>query len=306
MKSAIITGGTSFIGAGLVDRLLRDGVECYAIVRPESKNFSALPAESSRLHLIRGNASIPEEWKKQVPACDAFFHFAWHGVGAVGRADPDIQKRNVEMALDCLRASAEVGCKRFVFAGSQAEYGICDDMITEQTPCNPVIEYGKGKLEVLRRAKELSRKLGVEYAHLRIFSVYGPGDHAWTLVSKCLDVFSESGEVELSPCTQKWNFLYLEDAAEAIERFGDCPLSGNDPVYNVAGEETRPLKEYVEMMREACGGGSPRYGKLENAAEAPHGIWPDIHRMLEVTGWRMRTDFAAGIRKTLEARERRI
>ena len=77
MKSAIITGGTSFIGAGLVDRLLRDGVECYAIVRPESKNFSALPAESSRLHLIRGNASIPEEWKKQVPACDAFFHFAW-------------------------------------------------------------------------------------------------------------------------------------------------------------------------------------------------------------------------------------
>ena len=301
MQSAIITGATSFIGAGLVSALLDKGVDCYAIVRRESKNLGVLPTQHPKLHLVWGNASEPETWMKDVPGCDVFFHFAWDGVGAVGRANPEMQKQNVGMAEECLKAAAALGCRRFVFAGSQAEYGINDGYITESTECHPNIEYGKGKLAFLQRAVPLSKELGIEYVHLRIFSVYGPGDHPWTLVSRCLDVFSQGGEMDLSPCTQKWNFLYVTDAAEAIIRLGDCPLD-EDPVYNIAGEETKPLKEYVEAMRGICGGGTPKYGTLENKAEPPHGIDPSIRKMQRATGWRMETDFETGIRQILATR----
>ena len=77
MRSAVITGVTSFIGSGLATELLQRGVECYAIVRPESKNINVLPKNTNGFHLIRGNASHPDEWMEQIPACDAFFHFAW-------------------------------------------------------------------------------------------------------------------------------------------------------------------------------------------------------------------------------------
>lgn len=301
MKSAVITGATSFIGNHLVRNLLAKGVECYAIVRPESRNLSALPIKNPGLHLIRGNASMPEEWAEEIPDGDAFFHFAWDGVGAEGRANPVIQERNVNMSVNCLRAASALGCRRFIFAGSQAEYGINDDFITEDTECHPKIEYGKGKLEFLRRAVPLSQELGIEYVHLRIFSVYGPGDHPWTLVSRCLDAFLRDEAVELSSCEQKWNFLYAEDAAEAVSCFGDCWLDSG-PVYNIAGTETKQLREYVETMRRLCGGGDPQYGILGQGMEPPHGIDPSVQKMQKAIGWTMKTDFEAGIRKMLELR----
>ena len=67
MKSAIITGGTSFIGRYLVEELLRQDVECYAVVRPDSKSLFTLPLDNLRLHLVLGNASEPEEWIKNLP-----------------------------------------------------------------------------------------------------------------------------------------------------------------------------------------------------------------------------------------------
>lgn len=301
MNSAVITGATSFIGSNLVSYLAGKGVECYLIVRPESRNLAVLPQNNPVVHLVWGNAVNPNEWINQIPPCDTFFHFSWDGVGAEGRGNQDIQQRNIRMTMDCLKVAAKIGCKRFVFAGSQAEYGIHDGLITEETACDPVIEYGKAKLEVLRQAPAVSKEIGIDYIHLRIFSVYGPGDHPWTLVSKCLDSFVKNEEIVLSPCTQDWNFLYSEDAAEAISCFGDCPLD-NNPVYNIAGEETKPLKEYVEMMRQQCGGGIPQYGLLENMKEPPHGIYPSIERMQQATGWKMKTDFSTGIRKILETR----
>ncbi len=298
MRSAIVTGATSFIGSALVSEMLKNGIECYAIVRHGSNNISVLPYDQPGLHIVWGNAAEPSEWINKIPTTDAFFHFAWDGVGATGRSNSEIQKRNVQMALRCLDEASNRGCKRFIFAGSQAEYGICDDIISEETPCHPVIEYGKSKLDFLKQASTLSMKRGIEYVHLRIFSVYGPGDHPWTLVSRCLDAFKKNESIELSSCIQKWNFLYVSDAAEAIFRFGDCPLDSN-PVYNIAGEETKTLRVFVEIMQEMCGGGIPKYGMLENNQEQPHGINPDIRKMQKATQWKMKTSFKAGIRKML-------
>lgn len=301
MKSVIVTGGTSFIGSALIHTLLQKDTECYVVVRKESKNLDILPIQHPRLHVIKGNASNPSEWINLVPNCDVFFHFAWDGIGSVGRASSAIQIANVEMATECLKAAANLKCKRFVFAGSQAEYGINDGIITESTECNPNIEYGKGKLAFLHRAIPLSNELGIEYVHLRIFSVYGPGDHPWTLVSRCLNSFSQNKAIDLSSCVQKWNYLYVTEAAEIISLFGEC-LIDSDPVYNVAGEETKPLKEYVEEMHNLCGGGRPRYGALANQTEVPHGIDPVIVKMQQATGWKMKVDFETGIRNILTVR----
>ena len=96
-----------------------------------------------------------------------------------------------------------------------AEYGIVDGIMGEEILCHPVSEYGKDKLEVCRRAGEDAKALGIDYIHARIFSVYGPGDHPWSLVSTCLDTFLKGGRMELGACTQQWNFLHVRDAARA-------------------------------------------------------------------------------------------
>ena len=296
---AVITGGTSFIGAALSKCLLDAGVVCYAIVRPESKRISAFPQGYPGLHIVRGRLDSPETWVGEIPKCDAFFHFAWDGVSAKGRADPNIQHSNVGMAIMCLKTAARLGTKRFVFSGSQAEYGLIDGPITEDSPCTPVIEYGKGKLQFLGEAEKLCEELGIEYVHLRIFSVYGPGDHPWTLVSQCLESFTQDRVIELTSCEQTWNFLHVEDAARAIYQLANCDLKGQH-VFNIAGDENIPLYRYVDIMWHLCGNrGMPAYGRYANPVERIHGIEPSIDRLKRVTGWQPQISFEDGIREMI-------
>lgn len=297
---AAVTGGTSFVGAALLRRLLREGATCYAIVRPESRRLSALPTGDGNLRIVRAALDDTARWMDQIPGCDVFYHFAWDGVGAEGRADASIQSRNVDMALRCLEAAAELGAKRFLFSGSQAEYGLCEGPIAEERPCEPVIEYGKGKLRVLKKAQKRSAELNLEYVHMRIFSVYGPGDHPWTLVSRCLGAFLRDEVMALSSCEQLWNFLHVEDAANAMFALGACDLQG-EHIFNVAGEETIPLRRYVDAIWRLCGRrGLPAYGTYHNGLEKAHGIEPVIERLRCVTGWRPEIPFEAGIRKMVE------
>ncbi|MCI8838040.1 MAG: NAD-dependent epimerase/dehydratase family protein [Hungatella sp.] len=324
--NVVVTGSTSFLGAALIRKLLGRGCRVYAVVRPGSRNLAALTEaagkegfgyltiielELEKLDNIAGMIGEP---------CHIFFHFGWDGSGSHNRMKADVQHKNVEDGLKALRGARNLGCSRFVFSGSQAEYGVYRTAMREDMECRPVSEYGRAKAEFGRRAGELVRfwaaedGFAMEYIHARIFSVYGPGDHPWSLVNSCLDTFLKGEKMELGACTQQWNYLYIEDLVKGLialafsEGTGghiDGPGAG---VYNLAGgmESTRPLREYVEIMHHLCGGrGSCVYGKLPPNAEGPANLIPDIEKIREKTGWKPEISFEEGIKRMLEIKERK-
>lgn len=298
----IITGGTSFIGRAVIRLLLEQGDRVWAAVRPGSSNRGKLLVhrnlhtvevgmeEISRLPLL-----LPEkEW-------DAFLHMAWDGVGSAGRSDPEIQEKNIRCSMETVRAAAALGCRRFLFSGSQAEYGICRELTDEDHPCRPVSQYGRAKLEFGRRAAAFCRECSMEYVHARIYSVYGPGDHPWSLVNSCLRTFSSGGRMDLGECTQKWNFLYIDDMARAMTELLKSPKLESG-IYNVAGEDTRVLREFVEEMHACCGKkGSYEYGKRPPNAEGPASLLPDVRKLEKAVGWKPEVPFQEGIRRTMAA-----
>lgn len=115
----------------------------------------------------------------------AWLHLGWDGAGSDKRKDVKLQEKNIGYALQSLHTAAALGCKRFLFSGSQAEYGICNEWMKEEQECHPVSEYGKDKVLVYQQATKAAKELGVDYIHTRIFSVYGPGDHPWSLIETC-------------------------------------------------------------------------------------------------------------------------
>ena len=140
------------------------------------------------------------------------------------------------------------------------------------------------------------------YIHARIFSIYGPGDHPWSLVESCLKTFPAGGYLSLGECTQMWNFLYLDDLLEALTALW---LSGAEGIFNVAGErgETRPLRDYVRLMYEACGcHGSYSYGMRPQNAEGPANLIPDVKKLMEATDWRQEIPFQEGIRRLIQSK----
>ncbi len=308
--NVIVTGATSFIGRAVTEELLRQGCQVTAVIRPDSPGLSSY-SDRPGIRVVPLNLSEISKLAKQDSAAPslgvpeppyAWFHLGWEGAGSANRSKPELQRKNIGYALDALEAAASLGCRRFLFSGSQAEYGICSGPMKEEMDCHPVSEYGKNKVEVLRRALARAEELGVEYLHARIFSVYGPGDHPWSLVETCLDQFLAGGHMDLGPCTQMWNYLYVEDAARALVQL----LLGKAPggVYNVAGEDTRPLRSFIEEIHQLCGGrGTYVYGHRPPNAEGVVSLNPDLSKLKAATGWKGQVDFAAGIKEMIRLRK---
>ncbi len=311
--NVVVTGATSFTGVPMIRELIRRGHRVYGVVRPGSKQrwrleeFSAEPScltilemDLGELHKIGG--LIKEE-------CQWYCHFGWDGSGSENRMKRDVQQKNCEDSLKALAGAESLGCKRFLFSGSQAEYGVFREALKEEQPCRPVSEYGKAKVDFGTRAMEMAenfrrdRKSELEYIHARIFSVYGPGDHPWSLVESCLRSFLHGDYISLGECTQMWNYLYIDDLVRALLSLLEMEGSGRSGFYNVAAPEaeTRVLREYVRMMYEVCGcHGSYSYGRRPQNAEGPANLIPDITKMQAATGWKAEVPFKEGIRRMTE------
>ncbi len=308
----VVTGATSFLGAASVKALLAQGHRVYALIRPGSANRAALPGKAKGLTVLEMELSgLGRLNEKIAERCDGFLHFGWDGSGSENRKNRAVQQKNVEDAMKALAGAESLGCRRFVFGGSQAEYGQRRDLMREDDACHPVSEYGRAKREFGLRAYEYIAQQEdgqekMEYIHARIFSVYGPGDHPWSLVNTCLDRFLRGEEIALGACTQMWNFLYIDDLVRALLCLLLHPGKLKYEIYNVAAgpAATRPLRDYVEEMHALCGGGgTPRYGALPPNAEGPANLIPDIRRIREETGWQSEISFAEGIRRILAARD---
>lgn len=272
---------------------------------PAMGNLTVIELELGELELLKGKVDV---------SCDIFLHLGWDGAGSENRTKREMQQKNISYVQKALESARDLGCRRFLFSGSQAEYGVCQSLMSEDIACHPVSEYGKAKLEASRMAAGLCetwRNNGVcdiEYIHARIFSIYGTGDHPWSLVNTCLDTFLGGGHMDLGACTQQWNFLYIDDLVDGMLSLIFCEhLPGEKGagagIYNIAGDEdaTMPLREYVETMYRLCGKqGGFTYGKLPVNAEGPANLIPDIRKMKRVTGWRPVISFEEGIRRMLE------
>lgn len=300
LQRIVVSGATSFIGSAVCRALLERGCQVYGLVRPGSAARDMLPVHPG-FHEVSCELSDTQTWVGRIGRADTFFHFAWGGPGARGRADKVVQGQSAAFTLDCMRGAARLGIDRFFFSGSQAEYGPVYGMTTEDTPCRPILEYGKCKLRVCQTAPELARELGMTYVHARYFSVYGPNDHPYTLIPSCIRCFLSGGTMELSECTNKWNFLHVDDAAEASVRLAACDLPEPAVVVNLAGSDTRILKEFVEEIHRLAGGaGHCAYG-ARKSIEQPVDNWPDIRRLQALTGWQPRIAFARGVGALIEA-----
>ncbi len=317
----VVTGATSFLGTALVRRLLAEGHQVYGVIRPASSHRAGLleaAGSCSGFHLVESELSELSELHRKVPSpCPLYFHLGWDGSGSENRKNPAVQRKNAEDGMKALLGAKRLGCRRFLFSGSQAEYGICQTRMAEDAPCHPVSEYGKAKLEFGRQAREAVRRwrqeeqAEMEFLHTRIFSVYGPGDHPWSLVNTCLSTFLAGGQMNLGACTQQWNFLHIDDLVRGLCALAFCPkplAESGYAVYNVAGgdDATMPLLRYVEQMYQLCGEkGSFQCGVVKPNAEGQANLIPDIEKIRTRTGWKPEVSFERGIQQMIAAMEMR-
>ena len=246
----LITGGNSFVGIALTKLLLGEDHDVIIACRESSK--CKIPV-NNHLRIVRykGLDDITT-LRNSVSHADVLIHLAWGGTDHVGRNDASIQQSNIRYSMDALTLAKDLGCQLFVESGSQAEYGIINGPMTEATPCNPVTEYGKAKLEFGKKADRWCRENGIKFIHLRIVSVFGVHDHDWTLVKSCIRQMLHNEDIELSSCQQLWNYVDEDDACRQIYLLTKHAMQSQNfksEIYLIGSYDTRCLRSFVEEMR---------------------------------------------------------
>ena len=283
----------------LIEECLRHDIEIYAVVRSSSGKAGRLPL-SEKIHLTDCSLEDLSDLPGRIPGgCDTFYHIAWGNTGEARNKSTELQSRNIFYTLQAVRAAAELGCRRFIGAGSQAEYGPMDvEKISPDSPVNPSTPYGASKLAAGHLAGMLCRELGMECIWPRIFSVYGKYEKETTMVASGLRKMLAGEPTEFTPAMQRWDYLYSRDAGRAFYLIGEKGKGGS--VYCVGSGLARPLKEYIEEMAALTGAGKPGIGAKPYPPGAVMNLCADIGTLTGDTGFIPEYTFEQGIRETIE------
>lgn len=277
MKNIVVTGATSFIGGYLLDELANSSCKIYALVRPNSKNKHNLESRKN-VYVIEVGLENIDDLRAHLNNVDVCYHLAWNGTRVPERYDDELQKSNYEYSIETYEVMKDLGCKVFIGVGSQAEYGFCQDVITEDNISEPNTAYGVWKLATGHKLIELGNKDGIRVIWGRIFSIYGKGDYENTLIMSSIRKMQNNEPIDMTEGTQYWNYLYVEDLAKIlVELKNNNEASG---IYNLASDDTRMLKDYILNLKSALHSDSIiNFGAVPYRAEGKVNIMPSIEKL---------------------------
>ena len=322
MKKVVITGATGAIGRALITVCIQAGYEVLSIVHRSSQRASELHkiehCKVVYLDLAEYDHAL-EEMKKQDIAFDDFsaqdsnvisthrrasvnlyeffFHLAWMAPFGKDRENLPLQLENVRASLAAVRFAKALGCSVFVGAGSQAEYGRVEGMLSADTPTFPETGYGIAKLCAGQMTRLACEQVGMKNVWTRILSVYGPYDGKLSLISTAINDMINNRETSFTPCDQVWDYIYSEDAARAM--FLAAQKGKHGSVYVVGSGEAHPLKEYIQKIAEITG-----YKKEIGFGKRPYNdkqvmyLQADIKGLKEL-GFQGKVSFEDGVKRII-------
>lgn len=295
MKKIIVTGATSMIGQALIEESLKQDVQVCAVIRENTGRRDRLSAHPN-LEIVECGLeelySLPE---KIEGTWDVFYHIAWGYTGAGRNQSVVNQSKNIAYTLNAVQAAKALGCKRFIGAGSQAEYGPLDmEKIGPDAPEQGATPYGVSKLAANKLSRLLCKELEMEWIWPRIFSVYGIYDKPGTMVMTALRQFLEGEETSFTPALQEWDYLYSKDAGRAFYLIGEKGKPGS--IYCVGSGCSKKLREFIYEIRDAAApNAEPGIGKRPYPSQPVMRLCADIETLTRDTGFVPEYEFAQGI-----------
>lgn len=249
--TVLLTGITGFIGSHLALRLLKEGYEVHAVVRPHSKVDELCPELVRGVHFHIFDAcsgSLPGVLGEIGP--DLVYHLA--SLYLSGHRYDDISKlmeSNITFGAQLLEAMKINQVYRLINTGTSWQH-------YQNESYNPVNLYAASKqafLDILRYYEEVMK---LQIINLQLFDTYGPGDKR----RKIMDLLRENalnGETLLmSPGKQCLDLMHIGDVVDAFLLAGKYLLEGKYEycgTYALSSQRLITLQELAALYEKITG-----------------------------------------------------
>jgi UDP-glucose 4-epimerase len=309
MACILVTGGSGFIGSGVVRALAAQGDRVIAFDVAQSPRLASLLTDHPAIEFVRGELT---EWP-QVAAVmqsrkpDAVVHCAAVVGVANSLASPIATFRiNVEGSLNVLEAMRLFGVRRFIHLSSEETYGVFGaDKIDETHPNRPRYPYGISKYAVERLACDYVQAHGLECVHIRTCWVYGPGLPRPRVPKTLVEAAAAGRRLHIPEGGDfRVDHVYIDDCVDGILRALDKRSHCYD-VYHIATGQAPSLFEIVDIVKKLVPGADLAIGpgnyRFVDGSEIMRKGALDISRAKTELGYAPRYSIETGLAAYLEA-----
>ena len=298
-KRILLTGGSGFLGLHVLDALQAQGAR--DVVVPRKAQYDLTQEEA-----------VARVYRDHRP--DVVIHLAAivGGIGANREKPGQFLYDNLMMGTQLMEYARRSGVEKFVGIGTICSYPkltpvpFREDELWSGYPEETNAPYGLAKKMLLVQGQAYRAQYGFNAIHLLPVNLYGRGDNfdpasshvIPALMLKCQNAIEESASEIVcwgdgSPTRE---FLYVEDCAEALVAATRL-YEGAEPVNIGAGFEIS-IKALSELIAELMG----FEGEIRWDVTKPNGQprrCLDVSRAREAFGFQAKTDFRAGLEKTI-------
>lgn len=296
-KRVLVTGGSGFLGAYVVQKLTERG--CSDIFVPRHKDYDLVNPEGCRGVYRDSRPHIVIHLAAQVG-----------GIAANRKNPGKFFYDNLMMGVQMMDQARHWGVQKFVAVGTVCAYPkytpvpFLESDLWNGYPEDTNAPYGLAKKMLLVQAQAYRRQYGLNAIYLLPANLYGPRDNFDPesshvipgLIRKFLEA-AEDGTIEVwGTGNASREFFYVEDAAEAIllaaERY-DKP----DPVNIGTGMEIS-IRELVDLIATFMN----FKGKIVWDSSKPEGQprrCLDVSKAEKEFGFRATVPFEAGLKRTI-------
>ena len=297
-KSLLILGGTGFIGKHVVLRAIKEGYKTYVLCR----NIPNTNERIKKVHYIscdlkkRDDIRVLENYK---------FNYVINLSGDI--VHNDLKNGGIsiiEIHLNALIYLISIlprdNLLGFIQIGSSDEYGCSSAPQYENQIEKPFSPYSYAKFAATHFVKYLNRVEGFPGKIVRPFLIYGPGQDENRLIPYVIKKSLNDEIIEISSGNQIRDFLYVQDAVDAIF-LAMVNNKVNGKIINIGSGKPVKVKYLVEKIVKQVGLGKPIYGHRKLRKGENMNLFPNIEYAKKILKWNPKVSLEDGIDKVIKS-----
>jgi nucleoside-diphosphate-sugar epimerase len=316
-KKVLVTGGASFIGSHLVDKLVEAGASVTVIDDLSSGTKENLGLSMKKIDFIEGDLRMQSVANETTKGKDIVFHLAnVHGGRGFIETHPGELVQNFMIDGNVFYYCHKNNVERICYTSSACAY---PTTLQSADPSKRVRylseemadpfkegaaladgEYGWAKFMGEMALKAYNKQFGVKGVSCRLFTVYGPRENE----SHAIIAFISRAMLKQDPYEiwgtgqQDRNFTFVDDIVDGLllsaERITDCRS------VNIGTDEITKIVDAVKTVCKIVGHEPSKFNFDTSKPEGVHSRAASVENQKKWLAWSPQISFDDGIRQTID------
>ena len=270
-RQILVVGGAGYIGAHMVNALLRANYEVVTLDNLSTGHRDLVPGGALVVGNLGDNGLLDHIFSNH--RIDAVMHFAAYSLVGESVANPlKYYRNNVAQTVELLDAMVRHSIDYFIFSSTAAVYGEPRKTpIKEDHPCNPTNPYGATKIAVENMLKDCDAAYGLKFVALRYFNAAGadpsgklgerhdPETHLIPSILKVaagerqhVKIFGDNYPTPDGTCLR--DYIHVNDLTQAHMLALEALFEGKESaVYNLGNSKGYSVLEVINAARKVTG-----------------------------------------------------